>query len=295
MTAVLFVSTTVQKFINLMSPIEALVDEAKLIVDANGITIKCVDPAHVAMAEMVIKKEAFNDFGFSENTSEKEEFGIKLRGHKKQKDGILDVLNKPELRGSKNKPNVLDLEFYFREKIDKNGSSTTVGYIDVRTKVMECLFKRTLEQPDTIGISDPTVPHLNLNTSYEVRSAKLFKKITKFAGDVSDHIVIKEDFMDDKRTMLVLEFLKGEEKEEQCRIILGSFSNVLKREANGPIARAVYPSDYISNLAESLCRCFGDYQTIIMDFNTDYPIRMTCIDDKKTLYYLLAPRIESEK
>jgi proliferating cell nuclear antigen len=295
MTAVLFVSTTVQKFINLMSPIEALVDEAKLIVDANGITIKCVDPSHVAMAEMVIKKEAFNDFSFSENTSEKEEFGLKLRGHKKQKDGILDVLNKPELRGSKNRPNILDLKFYFREKIEKSGSSRIVGYIDVSSKVMECLFKRTLEQPDTVGISDPKVPHLNLNTSYEVRGTKLLKQITKFASDISDCIVIKEEFMDDNKVMLVVEFLRDDEKKEQCRIILGSFSSVLKREANGPITRAVYPSDYISNLAESLCRCFGDYHAVLMDFNTDYPIRLACTDDEKSLYYLLAPRIESEK
>ena len=53
--------------------ISTLVDEAKFNVDADGISLKAVDPAHVAMVEMSLGKQAFEEFA-----GEDTELGIDL-------------------------------------------------------------------------------------------------------------------------------------------------------------------------------------------------------------------------
>ncbi|MBX8638081.1 MAG: DNA polymerase sliding clamp, partial [Thermoplasmata archaeon] len=42
--------------------VSTLVDEAKFNIDADGISLKAVDPAHVAMVELTLTKEAFEGY-----------------------------------------------------------------------------------------------------------------------------------------------------------------------------------------------------------------------------------------
>ena len=42
--------------------VSTLVDEAKFTVNADGLTVRAVDPAHIAMVDLTLGKEAFEEF-----------------------------------------------------------------------------------------------------------------------------------------------------------------------------------------------------------------------------------------
>ena len=46
--------------------VSTLIDEAKFKIDANGISLKAVDPAHVAMIDLHLDKAAFEQYSASE-------------------------------------------------------------------------------------------------------------------------------------------------------------------------------------------------------------------------------------
>ena len=53
--------------------VSTLVDEAKFNIDSKGVSLKAVDPAHVAMIDLKIEKSAFEEFSADET-----ELGIDL-------------------------------------------------------------------------------------------------------------------------------------------------------------------------------------------------------------------------
>ena len=50
------------KFREVVDVISALVDEAKFNIKSDGISLRAVDPAHVAMLDMVLQKKAFEEY-----------------------------------------------------------------------------------------------------------------------------------------------------------------------------------------------------------------------------------------
>jgi proliferating cell nuclear antigen len=136
--------------------VSTLVDEAKFKIDQNGIALKAVDPAHVAMIDLYLEKGAFEQYSGSEV-----DLGLDLE----------------------------KLKEIFR--LSKGGDVIDMRYDEDRFRfvVMVGNVTRRMNLVSTEGMSDPKVPNLNLPTKVSVPVEELQRGI-KAAESVSDHIAI---------------------------------------------------------------------------------------------------------
>ncbi|MDD3398341.1 MAG: proliferating cell nuclear antigen (pcna) [Candidatus Methanomethylophilaceae archaeon] len=139
--------------------ISTLVDEAKLNVSPEGIGLKAVDPAHVAMVELDVKKAAFESY-LADDT----QIGLDL-------DKIKEVLR---LTAS---GDIIEME----QDEERGRLIVRVGNIT-----------RRMNMVDTSSMSDPKVPQLSLPVSVDVSISEIQKGI-RAAESVSDHIALTAD------------------------------------------------------------------------------------------------------
>lgn len=136
--------------------VKTLVDEAKLKIKKDSITIKAVDPAHVALVEMTLEKSAFEEFNADE-----QEIGLDLERMEQ----------------------AMDL-----------GSGDDIIHINLDEEKSKLILKvdnitRRMPLIDTTGMTDPKVPSLNLPVKVVIETSKLDLGI-KASKSVSDHIAI---------------------------------------------------------------------------------------------------------
>jgi proliferating cell nuclear antigen len=136
--------------------VSTLVDEAKFSVNADGLTLKAVDPAHIAMVDLTLGKEAFEEF-----KADEVEIGIDI-------DKLSQFLKLA--RGD----DIVDL----KHDEEKRRLNIMVGDITRRMSLI-----------DTTGMSDPKVPSLNLPAKLTVKVDDLVQGI-KASETVSDHIAL---------------------------------------------------------------------------------------------------------
>jgi proliferating cell nuclear antigen len=147
-------SDTLKAMVNIIS---TLIDEVKFTVKPDGMTLKAVDAAHVAMIEMNINEKAFESY-----SAEDTELGLDLEKVK----GVL------KLAGSG--------EVIRMEQDDSTGKLVfKVGNITRRMSLI-----------DTAGMNDPKVPQLSLAATIEVPIEELQKGI-RAVESISDHITLK--------------------------------------------------------------------------------------------------------
>ncbi len=147
-------SDTLKGLVNIIS---TLIDEVKFTITAEGMTLKAVDAAHVAMIELNVTKDAFESF-----SAEDTELGLDLEKVK----GVL------KLAGSG--------ETIRMEQDDATGKLVfKVGNITRRMSLI-----------DTTGMNDPKVPQLNLSATITVPIEELQKGI-RAVESISDHITLK--------------------------------------------------------------------------------------------------------
>ncbi len=140
--------------LEVLNVVSTLVDEAKFIVNEAGITMKVVDPAHVAMAEVTLKKDAFESFNGPEG-----ELGIDISK-------LMDVL-----------------------KLAATGDIVKLIHDEEKTALIVKVnnITRQMLLVDTASMSDPKVPNLSL-PAHVVLSANDLNQGIKASESVSDHI-----------------------------------------------------------------------------------------------------------
>jgi proliferating cell nuclear antigen len=146
----------------LKSIIEAsapLVDEIKLHVTPEGISVRTVDPAHVAMLDVSLGAKAFQEYKATDL-----ELGVDL-------DKMKEILN----LGSGDE--VITLEF----KEDQNRLVMS----------MQNLVRR-MSLIDPSGMPDPKVPNLNLPNKVRIKTGELLQGI-KASKSISDHLALIAD------------------------------------------------------------------------------------------------------
>lgn len=147
-------SDTLKGLVNIIS---TLIDEVKFNITPDGMTLKAVDAAHVAMIELNVNKGAFESY-----SAEDTELGLDLEKVK----GVL------KLAGSG--------ETILMEQDDSTGKLVfKVGNITRRMSLI-----------DTSGMNDPKVPQLNLTANIAVPIEELQKGI-RAVESISDHITLK--------------------------------------------------------------------------------------------------------
>lgn len=202
--------------------VSTLVDEAKFSIDSDGIELKAVDPAHVAMVDMKVEKSAFEEFSADET-----ELGIDL-------DKIKEVLRLSRAG------DIIEME----QDETKNRLVLNVGNITRRMNLV-----------DTAGMSDPKVPNLNLPAKITVTSDELQKGI-RAAESVSDHIALNatpegfemfsEGDTDSVSLKLPKDLLISLECSEKVKSLfpLDYFSNMVRSIPSGSVVTINLGSDY---------------------------------------------------
>ncbi len=153
-------SEVLKGIIDVTSP---LVNEVKFNINAKGITLRAVDPAHVAMVDMQIKKEAFDEYKAGEM-----ELGVDM-------DKFAGIMR---LSGS---GDTVNLEY----DEDSNRLVVKIGNLVRRMGLI-----------DTAGMPDPKMPNLNLPGKIVIKASELTQGV-RASEAVSDHLALtvnKDDF-----------------------------------------------------------------------------------------------------
>lgn len=136
-----------------------LVDEVKLHVTPEGISLKAVDPAHVAMVDLNLKAAAFQEY-----KADQMEMGVDLDKFKE----VLKLASGDD-----------EVEMSF----DPEGHRLVMKIGNVT---------RRMSLVDTSGMSDPKVPKLDLPAHVTIAASELERGI-KASEQVADHIVLIAD------------------------------------------------------------------------------------------------------
>lgn len=202
--------------------ISTLIDEAKFTIGKNGITVKAVDPAHVAMVDLSMTKEGFEGYNTTEG-----ELGLNI-------DKVKEVLKLAKVGDS----------IEIRHDEDKNRLVFVVGNVT-----------RWMALVDTAGMSDPKLPNLNLTAKVVMRTENL-KHGIRASESVSDHISLKaspdgfemisESATDAVELKLPKELLEDLECKEPTKSMfpLEYFSNMIKAIGTSGNATLYLGNDY---------------------------------------------------
>lgn len=220
-------SDTLKGLVNIIS---TLIDEVKFTITPDGMTLKAVDAAHVAMIEMDVGRGAFESF-----EADPCEIGLDLDKVK----GVLKLASSGD---------VISME-----QDDAHGRLVfKVGNITRRMNLV-----------DTASMSDPKVPQLQLSTDLSLKVDELQKGI-RAAESISDHISLKSgpDYFElscEGDTDSVTLRLEGDalvevnaDVEAQSMFPLDYFSNITKAIPAGTVVRIELDSDYPVKLVFAL-------------------------------------------
>jgi proliferating cell nuclear antigen len=258
----------------MMAGIASIVDEAKLNIDGKRWHVKCVDPAHVAMLEIEIPTDLFEDYKCSQEGS----VGINV-------ERILEMMQYVK------DGDIVDI----RMDVAANRIVVDDGISKHRTKIV-----------DVTGMSDPKVPNLNLPITFTMLwqdYAETLKRIK-----CSDHLELRayegglevfaegdiDDFYRKFPKDLLIEYV----------VIGNPFRNggFTRTDLKGDFVRSLYPLDYMSYLFSNSTKTglktwFKKSKWLEVckfSMGDDYPMRIEGERNGVKFLYLLAPRITSE-
>ncbi len=143
----------------LVNIISTLMDEVKFNISSEGMNLKAVDPAHVAMIDLFVSAGAFESYEADES-----EIGLDLDKVK----GVLKLASSGD---------VISME----QDADHGRLVFKVGNITRRMNLV-----------DTSSMNDPKVPDLSLSAKIGVAASELQKGI-KASESISDHIALRAD------------------------------------------------------------------------------------------------------
>ncbi len=143
----------------MLDAVSSLVDEAKIHLTPEGLNLKAVDPAHVAMVDLSLGKKAFLEYKATEM-----DIGMDL-------DKLKDIL---KLASGQD---IIELDY----KEDAHKLVLKIGHTTRRMALV-----------DTQNIADPKVPNLNLPNTVTIRAGDLQQGI-KASEAVADHVALVAD------------------------------------------------------------------------------------------------------
>ena len=221
--------------------VSTLVDEAKLNVGKDSVTIKAVDPAHVAMVDLSLARGAFESY-----KAEETELGLDMDKMKE----ILRLAKAGEV-------------ISIAHDEDKNRLVVTVGNTTRRMSLV-----------DTAGMSDPKVPSLNLPAKLVVRTDELRQAI-RASESVSDHIALKaspegfevvsEGDTDTVSHMVPKDLLEELSVKDAVRSLfpLDYFSNMVKAISTAPTVALYLGTDYPVRMEFKIASGKGDVRYLL--------------------------------
>ncbi len=212
-------SETLKKLVDIVGTI---VDEVKLNIGSDGINLKAVDPAHVAMVHLELTKNAFDSYEAQET-----ELGL----------------------------NLSKLEQFL--KLSSSDEMVKIDHIEDENRLVLEVDKITQKMPllDTAGMTDPNVPQLDLPIHLVIEGKHLLKGV-KASQNISDHIALTagpdgfDMFSEEDEDLVRLSLSKDDIKEldapEEVRSLfaLDYFSSMIKSVSGDTLIQLELGRDY---------------------------------------------------
>ena len=254
----------------------AVVDEARLKIGEEAWKVRAVDPANVALVDLELSREAFDEYAFSppspsspsssppsspsspspqEEGAEEESVGIEI--------GVdfgkfNDILRSGWRKGTVS----IILEDKDKLLVQLDALSYTISLLDVSSLRKE-----------------PKIPALEFSTRVVV-DADDFKRTIKAAERIGDHIAMGVE--GDKF------YMEAEGEMEKMRFSLRKDELL---HLSGSDCRSLFSLEYLAAMAKGISS-----ETLTLFIGTDYPLKMEfeIAEGFGKVIYLLAPRIEAE-
>ncbi len=196
-------SEVLKGIIDVTSP---LVNEVKFNINSKGISLRAVDPAHVAMVDLDIKKDAFDEYKADEM-----ELGIDM-------DKLGSIM-----------------------RLSGTGDMVNISYDDDSNRLVIKIgnLVRKMGLIDTAGMPDPKMPNLNLPGKVILKASELTQGV-RASESVSDHLALtlnKDDFelfaegdTDTVNLKLPKDLLLELKTKDKCKSLfsIDYFSNMIK-------------------------------------------------------------------
>jgi len=153
-------SEVLKGIIDVTSP---LVNEVKLNISPKGISLRAVDPAHVAMVDLEVKSKAFDEYKATDM-----ELGIDM-------DKLGSIM-----------------------RLSSSGDMVSLNYDEESNRLIVKIgnLVRKMGLIDTAGMPDPKMPNLNLPAKVVLKASELNQGV-RASEAVSDHLALtvnKDDF-----------------------------------------------------------------------------------------------------
>ena len=192
--------------------VSVLVDECKVRLDEDGLSIKAVDPANVGMVELDIPAESFESY----------EADDELLG--------LNLVRFEDIVGMANKGDIVEME------LDEETRKLTIRIDGLR-------YTLSLIDPDSIH-QEPNVPDLDLPGDIELAGREIRRGV-KAAGMVSDHMAFGVSGDDDTF------YMRAEGDTDDVRVDL-SEDDVIGLDTGGEEAESLFSLDYLDSMAKAI-------------------------------------------
>jgi len=231
-------SDVLREVVDVVSP---LVEEVKVGIGKDGISIRAVDPAHVAMVDLSLDKKAFEEYKADEG-----ELGLDI-------DKIKDVLKLARAN------EIISI----KHDEDKNKLIMSVGNVTRRMSLV-----------DTAGMSDPKVPNLNLPAKVIIKTDELRQGI-RASESVSDHLALaaspdgfeinSEGDTDSVDLKLPKDLLDELSCKESVRSLfpLDYFSNMIKAITSADAVTIKLGNDYPVNVEFEIAKGNGEVRYLL--------------------------------
>jgi len=192
--------------------VSVLVDECKVRLDEEGLSIKAVDPANVGMVEMDIPADSFESYDADDE----------LLG--------LNLVRFQDITGMANKGDTVVME------LDEETRKLLIRIDGLR-------YTLSLIDPDSIH-QEPNVPDLDLPGNV-ILPGREIRRGVKAAGMVSDHMAF--GVSDDEDSF----YMSAEGDTDDVRVDLRG-DDVIELETGGETAQSLFSLDYLDSMAKAI-------------------------------------------
>ncbi|MGB2728588.1 MAG: DNA polymerase sliding clamp [Halobacteriota archaeon] len=245
--------------------ITAVTDEGKIKVTEDGLKLRAVDPANVAMIAFELQSDAFDEFRFAAKEKEAESGAEDTSESKAETEIGMDFVKLLGILGIGGREEVeLELDEHAQKLFTRMGSlAYTISLLD----------------PSSLR-KEPKVPELEFPVQVTIETEE-FRRTIRAAEKIGDHVVLGVDG----------EVFYMETEGEMDKLRLSLRKEQLIHLTPGTL-HSLYSLDYISAMSKGMSHA----ENITLNLGKDYPLQIEfeVADGKGKVSYLLAPRIESE-
>jgi proliferating cell nuclear antigen len=249
---------TIKPFLNAISRV---VDEAKVHIDEDGLSVRAVDPANVFMGDVTLQAGAFESYDLSEEST----IGVPL--------GNLQSAVRRARKGSDDELTLSVQQRRLTATVARGYENTDV----VSQSTMDLI------DPDSIR-QEPDIPELDRDVSLSIDAGAFTDALSYAVGGPSEQVWFKTQQVNQHATAL---YLSGETD-------VMSESVAISDVDTDATCEAVYSYDYMKQVLGGI----GDVEpeTITVLFDDEFPITvgMESEDRPFKAQYFLAPRVQSD-